>query len=613
MWRGHFISNVLLVGVVVAAIVSGSGAWKGGYAGAQEATPTAQPQASGSFEVIGISPLLCFLLVGTNPEAGQVDPVQCQQFDTAPSSLKRMDALLGDGDGRVEPTDFTAIDLDGNQVHQMDDWAGNTSNSGSLWIIAFVNDDDPVTFRTSRGMFVPGNSPPPGIPPTSSDPVDNEWTCDNRKGVLAQAEDEDCDGDGVAGDGVVVARLRARYGDRIADRGPGTVEIRQGSDVATMTFTVVGEPDSVEFLTLESTVQTGVVDLDDDGKLGSEGECPLETTAAGFLAANATAERAIVLGIVRDEDGNAITGSLLLWDTDDHDKAVMAAPLTPTLDLGTFGFGAPNLICGTQKAGTVQVLASISRDIPSPPAPTKIPNADPQAELDSGKKEFTVKGAPDSIQLKAEPQTLACDGQNASTVTATVLDKNGDPVAAGTRVRFDVRVLGTASPINATTNAEGVATSKVVPVAGGAAGVPVHVSAIVKGVRIDVDEDAIREQIAQERGIDPDDVPDRDVQERVEQIETEAAKDRVMAEASILISCTAGAAPGAAPPPPAPPAPAAPTPSGQVAPAARQPGLPRSGDAIVTPRASLPLWALLAAGLGATLLTATGFAVRRRM
>lgn len=484
---------------------------------AQEPTPTPEPEASGSFEVLGISPTLCLVFTTTNPKATGVDPIQCGQMDF-PASLARLEQLHGDADGRIEPADFAGMDLDGNQVHQKDD---APSENGSIFVLAFVHDDDPVQFSTTRGVFMPaGSVPPGGFQPPGIDPVDDDWLCDK------QSEDEDCDGDGVAGDGVVVVRLRARYGTKMAERGEGAVTIRQGTDEARMRFRVVGEPDSVEFLTLESTIQNGVRDLDGDGELGSKGECPLETTAAGFLAANATPERAIVLGIVRDEDGAAITNAFLLWDTDDNDKAVMAAPLTPTLDLGAFGFGAPNLICGTNKPGKVRVLADISRTQQRGGVGAVL---DPQAELDSGTFEFTVRGLPASIELKAEPQSLACDGRASSKVSATVRDGNGDPVAAGTKVRFDVRVLGTASPINATTGPDGVASSTVTPLAGGTAGVPVVVTA--GGV-----------------------------------------------QASILVSCAAGAPPaGEVAPPPAAPAP---TPEGAVAPSVRQPGLPRSGTGL---------------------------------
>ncbi len=462
-------------------------------AGAQEATP--QSDAAG-IQTLGISPVMC--LVFTNlAGASSLDTARCVGLDIqggVPPNAQFIADLHGDGDGQVEPEDFAAIDLDGNRVHQSDRHEQSAGN-GTLWVLAWVQDDDPVIFKTNRGYFRPGASP--------AEPTEREWVCDT------EMEDEDCDNDGIAGDGVVVARLRSNVGTLTSDPGEGRVTIKQGTDEGFLDFRIVGEPDSVEFLTLENTIQAGVVDRDGDGQLGSPGECPLPGDAPGFLAANATAERAIVLAIVRDSDGIPVTNAFVEWSTDDEDLAVVARPLTPTIDLGAFGFGAPNILCGTKKPGTVTVKAKIVRTAMGV-------TFDEAAELDEGTIQFTVKGLPDSIQLKAEPQTLVCDGQAASKVSATVLDAAGNPVAAGQKVRFDVRVLGTASPITATTNADGVATSTVTPLAGGTAGVPVVVSA-------------------------------GDVQ------------------ASILISCSAAAPAGEAAPPPAPP-PAPPAPSGGVAP-----------------------------------------------
>ena len=84
-------------------------------------------------------------------------------------------------------------------------------------------------------------------------------------------------------------------------------------------------------------------------------DCPLPRRRRGFLGANGTPERSIVLAIAKDIEGNAVTGAIILWSTDDKNKGVMAAPLTPTLDLGSFGFGAPNILCGTVNTGTVTV------------------------------------------------------------------------------------------------------------------------------------------------------------------------------------------------------------------------------------------------------------------
>jgi len=453
--------------MLVAAFVllGGAGVGLARHASAEDApTPTPTPVVTGNMPVVAISPALCFMLTGARYGFAAVS---CLSMES-PDSLATIADLWGDGDGRIEASDFAGLDLDGNQVHQMDDYSTSFSASGSLFILAFVPNHVPVEFRTNRGVFVPYLSPaPPGIAHPNTDAVGQVWRCDTHKGQTNEAEDADCDNTSTQGDGVVVARLRARYGDNIADIGPGTVTVRQSAtDQATIKFTVVGEPWTLSFTTLESTIQDGITDM--------TAQCPLPGDAAGFLGANGTPERSIVLAIAKDIEGNAVTGAIINWDTDDHDKAQMAAPLTPTLDLGSFGFGAPNIICGTKKTGTVEVKADISRRIDS--GGQHIPDFDPGAALAKATKEFSVVGVPAAITLTAAPSELACDGVASSTISATVLDAQGSPVAAGQAVRFDVQVLGSANPVGAKTDGKGVATSVVTPLSGDVAGVPVVVT-----------------------------------------------------------------------------------------------------------------------------------------
>jgi hypothetical protein len=61
-------------------------------------------------------------------------------------------------------------------------------------------------------------------------------------------------------------------------------------------------------------------------------------------------------------------------------------------------------------------------------------------------------------------------------VAATVKDANGDLIANGTPVKFDIQVLGTANPIVATTT-DGIATSVITPLAAIGTGAPVVITA----------------------------------------------------------------------------------------------------------------------------------------
>ncbi len=345
--------------------------------------------------------------------------------------------------------------------------------------MVWVPNQGPVTFHTNRGVFVPPGYPnsPGGSHPTVDD-LGQTWVCDNQTGIIAGLEDADCGSGYGAGDHIVVARLVARYNDNIAAIGPGTVTVHQAiTDNATLAFRVVGEPHSLEFTTLEGAIQDGVTD--------KATQCKLPTDAAGFLEANSNPLKAIVLAKVLDIEGNPITGAIVNWSTDDSKKSVMAATLTPTLDLGSFGFGAPNIICGTDDPGTATVTATGGSRVDL--GDYHISYADPEA-LDTRKKvDFKVVGAPASVTAAAVPAALTCDGTGTSTVTVTVLDAAGTPVTSGNDVQFDVQVLGTANPIVAKTSADGVATSTITPFASRVVGVPVTITVgdVSTSVRID--------------------------------------------------------------------------------------------------------------------------------
>ena len=162
----------------------------------------AQVAQAKPIEVLAVSPSICLsLLLQLEPDL--VVPLQC--FDMAsPLSLATVaglavfdndvddDGLFGvddtgevrdqldardgvaDGKFRIRPDDFGAIDLDADQLHQED---------GVLFILAFVNDDDPVTFETTVGTF---DNPPRKV--GDEHEHDDDWVCDTK------TREEDCDG-----------------------------------------------------------------------------------------------------------------------------------------------------------------------------------------------------------------------------------------------------------------------------------------------------------------------------------------------------------------------------------------------------------------------------------
>lgn len=420
-------------------------------------SPVSAQDAGSGIQLLAISDTICFALTAADPD----NLLQVGKCTTSglyqPANLQAIADVHGDGDGIVEPEDFAAIDLDGNQLHQLD--YNPLKDTGSLWIIAFVNDDDPVRFDTTSGTLVPSlSSTPFGVIP-GIDQAGKTWICDT------QSEDEDCDDDGVKGDGVIVTRLVGKWGSDIADLGPGVVSVNQNGKYSYLDFTVVGEPHSIEFVTLEDTIQDGA---------GGADQCPLPGDSAGFLSANATPERSIVLARVLDDAGTSITGGFVLWETDDEAVAKVATGLTPSIDLGAFGFGAPNIICGTKMPGTATVLAQLTRTETLEGGALLDPQADIGREFTI---DFTVVGVPAAMTLVSEPATIDCNGVNTATVTATVTDAGGNPVAAGQEVTFRTQVLATASPITATTNGDGAATSEITPLAVADTGIPVVVTA----------------------------------------------------------------------------------------------------------------------------------------
>jgi hypothetical protein len=89
--------------------------------------------------------------------------------------------------------------------------------------------------------------------------------------------------------------------------------------------------------------------------------------------------------------------------------------------------------------------------------------------------EVTVLGVPDSLSVVSTPAMVACDGTQTAELAVTVKDLNGDLVANGTQVEFDIQVLGTANPILATTT-DGIAKSTISPLAALGTGAPVIIT-----------------------------------------------------------------------------------------------------------------------------------------
>jgi hypothetical protein len=359
------------------------------------------------------------------------------------------------------PADFAPLDLDANQVHF----------GQQLYIIAFVDDDASVRFKTDEGVFAESGG----------------------ASYICVTEDPDCDGDeSTVGDGVVVATLAVPV-----DLEPGTyslVAIHEGIGWP-VDFTVTGTPDEITLeplfgkpnLSVGATPATPATVLNPDDIEAGDGlwdtipgppadptDCNFAATVDGVLGANSSAEKMVIVAKAFDSDGNEVAGALLDWNlvfasaapipgfTEVSDTLAVAVPVTPTLDTGALGIGFPQFVCGLDEPGTVTLTARFSNQ-----------PLDPQADLDETTSiDITVLPEPANLSLAVDPPSLACDGTAAASVTATVTTADGDPVANGTDIPWSVQVLGTVSPLSGDT-ADGKATANVVPFAGANVGVPV--------------------------------------------------------------------------------------------------------------------------------------------
>jgi hypothetical protein len=522
--------------------------------------------------VLTITNTLCLTLTATDGDWNDdtvVDSAdaqdglsKCNSLSDAGNMADLVRVLGGDPD-HPKPEDFATIDMDLGHLHEID---------GVMYIVAFVTNDDPVTFYTDEGVFGrPNHFPPPDVLYGSS------TSC--GPGAAYDFEDADCDSNSATvGDGIVVARL---VPGADPDRGPGTVRVRQGPLEEEAQFTIVGEPHKIKLTVMKPSIQDGA------------NECKLLHNTADFVRIMGIPGTTIIIATVTDDDGTPVTGGLVAFSTDDENKATTAMTLTPSLDLQALGVGAPNTLCGTVDSGTITVRAAITNG---------------QAELGPGldgaanvgkdsEVEVTIQGIPTGMVLTATPGSLACDGTASSTVSAALTDAESKPAIDGTPVRFSAKTLGVVSPIEAK-SAGGAATTTLTPLTGPMRGVALTATMMPDPI---IDWEYL---LGNYRDlIDP--VALADLEHHNKEIswrkveEDELPLTDVPMEGSLLVECTESAAPGA---PSAPPSGLTPT---AISPPATGDGGYSSGSQAISWWQTLPL------GLGVALL-AGGLALRRR-
>ena len=344
-------------------------------------------------------------------------------------------AQVGDEDTSLEAGELDDLDLDANQVTV----TGNGILS-TILIIAFVDDDDIVTFDAPTGA---------GVTVTvSSDGVGGETPADDGNAETCEGDDDqDCGTSTLGnGDGVAVATITTAAG---ADAGDEVdIDVSQEGVSSTETLTVVGTGDDITLTLVEPTIQTDA-DTSEDCTDPTE----LEVSDSDALS---NVDSTIAIVTATDNDGTEITREIVTISSADTDIADIGDTSFYTVDAGDVGIGFFAVVCGMDETGTTDIEATGAGE-------------DASAEI-------TVVGPAANVTLAASPAAIPCDGTQTSTVTATVTDADGNNVANGTSVQFNVVAFGTANPINTTTT-DGTASSTITPLSGITAGTTVNVVA----------------------------------------------------------------------------------------------------------------------------------------
>ncbi len=345
--------------------------------------------------------------------------------------------------------------------------------------------------------------------------------------------DPDCDENGATeDDGIVIVKLMPGADP---DRGPATVRVRQGMQEMEEEYTIVGEPHNIKLNVMETTIQDGA------------SKCKVMTKTSEFVEYLSAPGTTIIQAIVTDDDGTPVTGGLVAFETDDENKATMAKPLTPTVDMQALGIGAPNTLCGTVDSGTITLTATITDG-----AEELGPGLDGSANVGKDQEaEVTIQGMPTDMVLTATPGSLVCDGTATSNVSAALTDAEGKPAIDGTPVRFNAKALGIVSPIEAK-SVSGAATTTLTPLSGVAKGVavratmalePIDWADVLENYRDLIDPDLLLDLEEHDKPITWRNVADEDL-----------PLTDVQLEGSLLVECTESAAAPAVPVAPTAPA-----------------------------------------------------------
>ena len=242
----------------------------------------------------------------------------CLGYLTDESEMRSLVGVLSGDPDNPAPSTFQTIDREAQQLHDTD---------GGLWAVAFVHDDSPVQFSADEGQF--------SFTGTAT------ATCGPLWMPGYDFEEEDCDDDGVRGDGVVAVKLTAAGG---TDRGPAELTVEQGGQLAISPFLVVGEPSSIQVVAAEPTITAGAPDCPEDSDFNEALPNPYQT---------------LLVAKITDDEGTELTGAITIWVSNDETKADVAS-WSSLSQVSTFGIRAAAVLCGNSAGGNVELTARIS-------------------------------------------------------------------------------------------------------------------------------------------------------------------------------------------------------------------------------------------------------------
>ena len=146
--------------------------------------------------------------------------------------------------------------------------------------------------------------------------------------------------------------------------------------------------------------------------------------------------------------------------TDQYGIALAAGtPIQFTTTLGTFSSGTNTMTAFSGANGSVSVFLFSGKTQGTATVTASSGTASSQVKVSFT---YGTPGSSAQVTLTANPPTVPADGASYSTITATITDSYGKPVAAGTIAVFTATTLGTLTngltTDEVTTNAQGIAT-----------------------------------------------------------------------------------------------------------------------------------------------------------